>query len=157
MSASRKEKDKKEPSFSRKLAPILDWAIIIIFVLTALFIIVGYLQPVVHRERDTKVIDGRAFKVQVFGGCGRPDAVMEIAEQFRKNGIDVLEIETESGFTYPYSLIVDRVGNKAVADSLASLLGLSENRVVLQKYNLMLDATIVVGLDYPIILKHLNG
>ncbi len=157
MSVSRKEKDKSSSSIGRKLALIGDWIIIVLFFLIALFIIVGYLQPVVEKEGITPIIDGRAIKVQLFGGCRRPDEVMEIAELLRKIGIDVMEIQSTSGFTYPNSLIVDRTGNSAVADSLAKILGLSKDRVVVQKYNLMLDATIVIGLDYPSIKKKLNG
>ena len=157
MPASRKVKERGKSSFGQKIVPIIDWAVIAVVLIVAVFIIVGYLQPVVKKPVTPRIIDGRAFKVQLFGGCRRPDEVMKIAEQLRKIGIDVVEIKNESGFTYPKSLIVDRVGNKAVADSLAHLLGLPESRVIVQKYNLMLDATIVIGLDYPRIIQQLNG
>jgi len=135
MSVSRKEKDQHSSSFGRKLALIGDWIIIALFFIIVLFIAVGYLQPVVEKPGVPPIIDGRAIKVQLFGGCRRPDEVMEIAELLRKLGIDVMEIQSTSGFTYPNSLIVDRTGNPSVADSLAKLLGLPNERVVIQKYN----------------------
>jgi len=141
----------------QKANAFLDWSIIAVLAAVAIVIIVGYLQPVVEKQTEPRLIDGRAIKVQLFGGCRRPGDVMQIAESLRKLGIDVVEIENESGFTYPSSLVVDRLGNPSIADSLCSLLGLPEDRIVLQKYSLMLDATIVIGLDYPKILEKLGS
>lgn len=157
MSAPRKEKDRQESTLGRKIIAIADWAIIIVVLLIAVFIIVGYLQPVVEKPSARKIPDGRSFKVQLIGGCRRPDEVKNIAEKLRKAGIDVIEIQSAGSFTYPSSLVIDRTGNNAVADSIARLLGLSSDKVVIQKYNLMLDATIVIGLDYPTITKKLSG
>ncbi|HHS50051.1 MAG TPA: LytR family transcriptional regulator [candidate division Zixibacteria bacterium] len=135
----------------------IDWAIIIVVLVAGFFIVAKYLMPPKHEPSPRVLPDKGAIKVELFGGCGRRTEVLKIADMLREIGIDVVDIKQESGFLYPASLIVDRTGAPLVADSLARLVGLPPDRVVIQRYNLMFDATIVVGLDYLVIIEKLKG
>ena len=156
MAKTRKTKKKNGASGSKALLRFADWAIIIVVGLAGLFIAGKYILPKKEPPHQRRVPDKGAIEVELFGGCGRGSEVMRIAGQLRKMGIDVVNIKKESGYLYPSSLIVDRRGNNIIADSLAKLVGLPRDRIVLQRYDLMVDATIVVGLDYPTIVKKLT-
>ena len=146
--AGKSRSRKADSENKRGITRILDYFVIAVLGLAAIFITVGYFLPPEEQPPAREIPDGRSIKVQLFGGCGRGSEVMRLADRLREIGIDVVDIHKESGNLYPYSLVVDRRGNSAVAESLAHLLGLPEDRVVVQRYNLMVDATIVVGLDY---------
>ena len=139
------------------LIGLFDWAVIVFFGLAAVIVTIGYLLPVKTEPPKSILPDGKSIKVELFGGCSRGNEVVYIAVLMRKLGIDVAEIEKESGYIYPKSLLVDRRGNPALADSLVKLLGLPKDRIVVQRYNLVVDATVVIGLDYPQIIKKLQS
>ncbi len=156
MAATRESRKEKQNPNESKLTGLFDWTVIILFGLIAIFIVVGYILPTKIEPPKPILPDGKSIKVELFGGCGRGSEVIRIASLIRRLGIDVSEIKKESGYLYPKSLVVDRKGNPALTDSLVNLLGLPKDRVVIQRYDLIVDATVVIGLDYPLILKKLQ-
>ena len=156
MVRTKKGIEKRSSSGSKRHLKILDWTIIVFIVLAGGYIMWQYSVPAKELPPQHRVPDKGAIKIELFGGCGRGSEVMRIAGYLREIGVDVVDIKQESGYIYPSSLIVDRCGNSIIADSLAGLIGIPKNRVVLQRYDLMVDATIVVGLDYPTIVNKLS-
>jgi len=150
------QKNKSPSSVSNKVAGIFDWCIIAVVGLVAIVVIIGYFVPAKEPPLERKLPGAGDIKVQLFGGCGRSSVVTHIVDLLRKTGIDVVDIEEESGFIYPSCLVIDRRGNPALADSLAKVLALPNDRIVQQRYDLVVDATIVIGLDYPRIIKKLE-
>ena len=135
---------------------IWDWFVLIFFGLGLLFIFSGYLLKAKNPTRSFDVPGKKSIKIQLFGGCGKQGEIKPIAERLRELGVDVVDITSETGNIYPVSLIIDRRGNRLVADSIASILGLSRKNIVLQRYDLIVDATVVIGLDYPHIKQKLG-
>jgi len=158
MAKTSKKKDKTS-SFKNLITRLFDWFVICTLGLIAVFILVGYLLPVKEKEVEARVPDRNSILVELFDGCGRKDVVQDIRIHLIEKGIDVPQV-SRTGYTYPVSLVVDRIGAKAnpgVADSLSRILGVSEDQVVLQRIEgLQVDATIVIGLDYPKIIEKLK-
>ncbi|MCK5832868.1 LytR C-terminal domain-containing protein [bacterium] len=157
MAKTQQNKIHSENQRLKKTLKVFDWAVIIVLTFVGFFIVGKYLIPEKEEPFSRRIPDKGAIKVELFGGCGKGQDVLKIAELLREMGVDVVDIKQESGYLYPSSLIVDRVGNATVAESLAYLTGLPDDRIILQRYELMVDATIVVGLDYLTIIKKLKG
>jgi len=134
---------------------IIDWIIIIPIGLVALFVFIGYMLPPKTPEPEPILPDAGAIRIQLFGGCSRRVKVLEIGDLLREHGVDVTET-VNSNSIYPYSLVVDRIGNRSIADSLKKILGLPDDRVILQRRNMIVDATVVIGLDYPSMIDSLR-
>jgi len=92
--------------------------------------------------------DSDKLKIEVFNGCRDMRVTLEVVELLRKSGkVDVIDITKNPSYIYPYSVLLDRKGNKELMKNLGKYLGLSENRLILQRSNQFLDATLVVGID----------
>ncbi len=147
---------KSDLPLSKRILKVVDWTVIVVLAIVGVYIAIQYFNPN-KPEPTAKILpDKGAIKIELFGGCGRGSEVQQIGAKLREIGIDVVDLKQETGFLYPSSIIVDRVGNVQVAESLAGLFGLPRDRIVLQKYDLMVDATVVIGLDYPEILTKLK-
>jgi len=106
---------------------------------------------------DKSVFSKKRMKIEIFNGCKNTKTVLEITDLLRKTGkVDVVDIEKAPGYIYPRSLILDRNNNYVEMKKLADFLGLSYDRILLQKSMIFVDATVVLGLDNSEIKKKLN-
>ena len=132
---------------------IFDWFVV---VLCGLLILVGGLSALVEPESSVKNAPrpaGGKIVLQLFNGTGYKDVVAPISDSLRAMGIDVRDEVRRARSVYPYTILLDRKGNPHVADSLALILGLPRDRVILQKNNSIYDVTLVLGKDYKGVLK----
>jgi hypothetical protein len=86
-------------------------------------------------------------RVQVLNASGRPGLAREATRVLRDRGFDVKEFGNGKGFPPDSSVVLDRVGNVAVARQVADAVGI--RRVAARPdANLYLDVTVVLGKDW---------
>ena len=88
-------------------------------------------------------------QVEVLNGCGVSGIADKATDFLRKNNFDVVQTGNYSSFNMDKSLVIDRTGNKANAEKVASALGIDKKNIVQQINNdYLLDCSIVIGKDY---------
>ena len=157
MAKPRESKENSSRPAGNVFGKLLELIAIAMLIVIVIVIAIGYFLKPKQRSDDAILPDKGAITIQLFGGCGRGNEVMKIADNLRELGVDVVEQGKDIGSIYPETIIIDRRGNKGKADSLARIFGLGKDRIILQIFDLSVDATVVIGLDYPKIAKKLQG
>ncbi len=95
------------------------------------------------------VVNGRSLEVEVLDGAGSMNAAQRITNILRVQGYDVVEMKKNNSGIEERTFIFDRSGNLDAARKLATMLGISQDKVF-QKIDrtLYLDITVVMGKDY---------
>ena len=140
----------REPIIDNRKWVVFDWAVVIIF---AIVFLVGVISALVQPGRRDEVqqkfpIPGSSIVVQVFNGSGNINAAVEITDSLRKYGIDVRGVVKNAKNIYPYTLLLNRKGDESKCDSLAKILGLPDDRIIIQRNNDIFDVTLVLGKDF---------
>ena len=96
------------------------------------------------------VVNSRLFEVEVLDGAGNMRAAQQMTNILRAQGYDVVEMKKNNSGVEERTFIFDRSGNLDAARKLATVLGVSQDKVF-QKIDrtLYLDITVVMGKDYP--------
>jgi len=97
----------------------------------------------------TQTKPSRVVQLDVLNGCGAKGAGNSVMKFLRTNGFDVVEMKNYKSFHVPQTLVVDRVGNLAMARQVAAALGVS-NANVIQQINpdYYVDVSVIIGKDY---------
>ncbi len=96
---------------------------------------------------------GGSYQVEVRNGSGASGVARRVTEYLRESGYDVVEVGNYSDFEQTLSRVIDRGGNLESAERLARVLGLEPERVTQDiRPEALLDASVVIGKDYPGIL-----
>jgi hypothetical protein len=94
------------------------------------------------------VVPGRdAIRVEVLNASGVAGLARRGTERLRSRGFDVVYYGNASGFSPDSSVVIDRAGNAAAADSVAGALRVRSVRVDPDS-TLYLDVTVVLGKDW---------
>lgn len=149
----RKVDKEKEDKLGRGWT-IFDWVVVIVFLL---IIIVGGLSALVppedsEKEQKNIPVSGDAI-VQVFNGSGDISAANIVKESLTMHGVDVQDVVKNANAIYPYTILIDRKGDEFKIDSLISITGIPNERVILQRNYQMFDATLVLGRDWKMALS----
>lgn len=92
---------------------------------------------------------GDIVQVEVLNGCGAPGVAGEVTRYLRDHHFDVVASGNYVDFAQPHSLVIDRVGNREAALSVAAILGIDEAYVREETGSgYFLDASVVIGRDY---------
>ena len=92
---------------------------------------------------------GDIVQVEVLNGCGAPGVAGEVTRYLRDHHFDVVDSGNYVDFAQPHSLVIDRVGNREAALSVAAILGIDEAYVREETGpGYFLDASVVIGRDY---------
>lgn len=98
----------------------------------------------------TKQPSNKTLQIDVQNGTGVQGIANKVMEYLRSKGFDVVELGNFSSQDIKTSMVIDRTGNTKNAKIVAQSLGISEKNVIEQvNRNYFLDATVVVGRDYP--------
>jgi hypothetical protein len=91
----------------------------------------------------------RAVEIEVLDGAGSMRATQQVTNVLRSQGYDVVEMKKNSDGLIERTYVVDRSGNLDAARTLASDLGISQDKVF-QKIDrtVFLDITVMVGKDF---------
>ena len=136
---------------------IFDWIVVILFVIVLL---IGGISALIGgksdiRSQNTIDIPDNAIILQLFNGSGENGIISMISDSLRSRGIDIRSEIKKSKNIYPYTLLLDRKGNNTRIDSLAEMLAIPKDRIILQRNNDIFDATLVIGRDYKMALSKL--
>jgi len=95
------------------------------------------------------VVNSRSLEVEVLDGAGSMRAAQQMTDILRAQGYDVVEMKRNNGEIEERTFILDRSGNLDAARKLATVLGVSQDKVF-QKIDrtLYLDISVVMGKDY---------
>jgi hypothetical protein len=95
-------------------------------------------------------------QLEVLNGCGASGVAEKLTEYLRKRDFDVVQIGNYRSFDIPSTMIIDRTGNAANAEKVASYLGLDESSIIQQiNDDYFLDVTLVIGKDYSELISRL--
>ncbi len=86
-------------------------------------------------------------RVEVLNGTGEPGVAQQAAEVLRRGGLDVVYFGNAGSFDILRTKVIDRVGSRLLADSVARWLGVGALEVD-PDLTLHLDATIILGRDW---------
>jgi hypothetical protein len=91
----------------------------------------------------------RVVQLDVLNGCGVKGAGINVTKFLRTNGFDVVEVKNYKTPHVPQTLVVDRVGNLAMAKQVAMALGV-EGKNVVQQINpdYYVDVSVIIGKDF---------
>jgi len=88
-------------------------------------------------------------QVQVSNGTVVEGLAGRMREYLREQGFDVLDVGNARTREVPQTVVLDRVGNRALALRVARALGLPDERVREElSTSLMLDVTVLIGADF---------
>ncbi|MCK4649397.1 LCP family protein [bacterium] len=87
------------------------------------------------------------IRVEVLNGCGRAGIAFQVAQDLRKEGLDVVNISNARNFKYRKTLILNRSGKKGLAKKISEVIGCGQPQDRIEKKPLV-DVTIIIGRDY---------
>ncbi|MGD1045862.1 MAG: LytR C-terminal domain-containing protein [Bacteroidota bacterium] len=95
------------------------------------------------------IVNSKSLEVEVLDGAGSMRAAQRMTDILRAEGYDVVEMKKNNGEIEERTFLFDRSGNLDAARKLATLLGVSQDKVFQKiERTLYLDITVVMGKDY---------
>jgi hypothetical protein len=89
-------------------------------------------------------------RIQILNGCGVDGAANKVGDFLRAKGFDVKNKGNAPTSNYPFTLIVSRKKDMAIARQVAGALGVESDKAVLMRNgDETYDVTVFVGPDYP--------
>lgn len=122
---------------SRAMVVVAGIGLLVAFSLAVRWLGLG---PKFTREEETP------FQIEVLNGTGEAHIAMEVANELRRSGIDVLIVDNAERSDFKKSVLVDRTGNARLVKKLGKLL---RCRDILEQIRPtpFVDATYIVGYD----------
>lgn len=106
--------------------------------------------PAVPPPETAPARPAKVIQLDVLNGCGAKGAGVKFTSFLRTNGFDVVELKNYKTFNVAQTLVVDRVGDLALARRVAAALGVVEKNVVQQiNQDYFVDVSVIIGADYP--------
>jgi len=100
------------------------------------------------KELSRELGEGEGIiRVEVLNGCGRGGIAFQVAQDLRKEGLDVVNIGNARNFKYRKTLILNKSGKKGLAGKVARAIGCGEPQDRIEKKPLV-DVTVIIGRDY---------
>lgn len=120
---------------------------VIIFLSYSLYLKIRIISD--NKDKNEKDKVSAIIQVEVLNGCGVEGIASQFTNFLRDKNFDVVSIGNFKSDNMEETIIIDRIGNKANAEKLADVLGVSKKNIVehLNK-DYFLDATLVIGKDY---------
>ena len=92
------------------------------------------------------------YQVEVRNGVGVRGVAEQMRTYLRSKGYDVVAVGNHPSFDVEQTIVVDRIGNPAIAQQVAASLGLPPERIQQDvRSEFHLDASVILGKDYGII------
>ncbi len=108
-----------------------------------------YPRIVADRADPDPALISNVIQIEVLNGCGVPGLATAYTGTLRSYGFDVVETGNFDHFNIENTFVVSRSRNRENAKRVASAIGISEERVILeQSHEYYLDVTLVLGSDY---------
>ena len=143
--------------FARKRPPTAMWEALLVILLGAVMIYAySFAKKITYGSEAEVSGPATSIRIQVLNGCGIPGAASGATEFLRQHSdhsfyYDVIDQANFATFDVSETLVLDRGETIDQAKSVASILGVSSDRVLRQPLPdnvLDIDVTIVLGRDY---------
>jgi hypothetical protein len=133
----------------RPLASFLLTVAVVLLALVVAYLGYGFISRHVLRPPVDSTKEGGAVQVEILNGCGVSGAATAFTGYLRARGFDVVEMRNFKTFDVQHSLIIDRTGNRRLAEQVAQALGVSRDHVIQQiNTDYFVDVSVVIGRDY---------
>ena len=121
-----------------------------ILIIFLTFSLVNRLSGISSAQKTSNIkTASEVIQVEVLNGCGALGVAEKFTDYLRKEKFDVVQMGNYVSFDIDKSMVIDRTGNRANAEKVASALGIDDKNVILQKSdNSFLDVSVVIGKDY---------
>jgi len=121
-----------------------------ILIIFLTFSLVNRLSGISSAQKTSNIkTASEVIQVEVLNGCGALGVAEKFTDYLRKEKFDVVQMGNYVSFDIDKSMVIDRTGNRANAEKVASSLGIDDKNVILQKSdNSFLDVSVVIGKDY---------
>ena len=117
--------------------------------LALLVLIILKVIPLFSEKQQPVQKSNHVIQVEVLNACGAAGLADKFTDLLRSKKFDVVKIGNFASFDVDNSFIIDRVGNKSFAYSLADSIGISKQNVIQQfNKNYYLDVTLIIGKDF---------
>lgn len=124
-------------------------ALAMVFLGLVLLLIIGsgYLR---HREAERARLNlrKRQIRVEVLNGTEVERLAQRAAEQLRRAGFDVVEVDNAEDRSFEETVVVDRTDNKAANAELVARELKCHNIIPQLEPTLLLEVTVILGRDY---------
>lgn len=121
----------------------------IVFLGLVLALIIGsvYLR---HREAERARLNlkKRQIRVEVLNGTEVERLALKAAEQLRRAGFDVVEVDNAEDRSFEETVVVDRTDNRAANAALVARELNCKNIIPQLEPTLLLEVTVILGKDY---------
>ncbi len=98
----------------------------------------------IQKQKSTAMI-----QVEVLNGCGISGVADKFTDFLRKHHFDVVQEGNYRSFDVDNTLVIDRTGNKQVAEKVAEALGVKKKNIIQQvDKDYLLDVSVVIGRDF---------
>jgi len=151
---------RREKARSSKLK---DWTILLLTLVLAVY---GFslVRQLTLSEAKGTTEESVSVRIQVLNGCGQSGLAEQIrdrliSQRWGNLNFDVVDVNNFNDQPISHTLILDRKGENRKAVKVANALGIDEENVFLKKLEdnyLDIDVTLVLGIDYPQMLKKCN-
>ncbi|BDQ02698.1 LytR C-terminal domain-containing protein [Ignavibacterium sp.] len=122
---------------------------------TLLIVIITKILPLFEKEKQPANKTSHIIQVEVLNACGTAGLADKFTDLLRSKKFDVVKTGNFASFDIDNSFVIDRVGNKDYAYSLADSIGIPKSNVIQQfNKNYYLDVTLVIGKDFNNLLNH---
>lgn len=123
--------------------------------ITLLVIIILKVIPFFQKQEKVLNKTNHIIQVEVLNACGAAGLADKFTDLLRSKKFDVVKTGNFVSFDIDNSFVIDRVGNKEFAYSLADSIGIDRANVIQQhNKNYYLDVTLVIGKDFNNLLNH---
>ncbi len=137
---------------------IASWTFVAI-VVTLVVMVLGqfvtrmWIHPPVTSERertDMIVRKGERIQLTVLNGSGQPNVARKFTDYLRARKFDVVEMSNYKSKDIERTVIYDRVNDTLSSHKVAYALGIDAKNIFVEvDTNAFVDATVVIGKDYP--------
>lgn len=122
---------------------------------TLLIVIITKILPLFEKGEQPENKTSHIIQVEVLNACGTAGLADKFTDLLRSKKFDVVKTGNFASFDIDNSFVIDRVGNKDYAYSLADSIGIPKSNVIQQfNKNYYLDVTLVIGKDFNNLLNH---
>ncbi len=138
----------KKINHQKKILVIINLLLAAVSV-TLLIAITIRIIPLFETEKTHIRKTSHVIQVEVLNGCGNTGLADKFTDLLRSKKFDVVKTGNFTSFDIDNSFVIDRVGNKDFAYTLADSIGIPKTNVIQQfNKNYYLDVTLVIGKDF---------
>lgn len=110
----------------------------------------AYIKYSTEETYDNQEYDyGKVIQVEILNGTTETGLAFKFKDYLKSKKVDVVKTDNYTSNNVENSFIIDRIGNDRSAKTIAKLLGISSNNIIVQlNQDSLIEVSIVLGKDY---------